>query len=172
MGRHRPGTIPVVRGETAGHAPRRCRTRRFQHGGSRPRHLGFRGSARRKEGKHFVVVDGREQGPFDLAAWPFHDSENRTICAYFAKQDGKEFVVVSDRRGERFDHIGLDLIVRDDGTVAYPAEANGTWRWVVNGKKGDAFDAVSGPVFSPDGKKLAYGARVGRKVFWKVMLLP
>jgi len=34
---------------------------------------------------------------------------------------------------------------------------------------GDAFEQVGDPVFSPDGKKVAHGARKGRELWWKVM---
>lgn len=78
-------------------------------------------------------------------------------------------------------HEGLDFFnVRfapDGRSVAY-AVARGDKRWIVvgekpfdpaQGRKGEEFDEVGPPVFSPGGTKVAFGARKGRELWWKVM---
>ncbi len=66
--------------------------------------------------------------------------------------------------------------------LAYGAKVNGKeltdgislagkWTVIVGNKKSEAFDELDsrGPVFSPDGTRVAFGARNGRKVWWRVI---
>jgi hypothetical protein len=52
--------------------------------------------------------------------------------------------------------------------VAYTAKRGEKWLAMVDGLPGPEFDVVSTLVFSPDGKRVAYGARSSPKQFMVV----
>ena len=56
--------------------------------------------------------------------------------------------------------------------LAYAKRADGQWRLVVGGTESEPFDEVDKPQFRDDGKMVAFGARKGRELWWKVMVLP
>ncbi|HKY53053.1 MAG TPA: hypothetical protein VJM08_02055 [Anaerolineales bacterium] len=95
---------------------------------------------------------------------PIINTDN-TKVAYRAKQKGKLFVVVGDRRGPEFDDVRTPVFSPDGSTVAYQAKQNRRWLIVVGDRKGAEFDEVGPPVFSPDGSKVAYGARQNKTSF-------
>jgi hypothetical protein len=55
--------------------------------------------------------------------------------------------------------------------LAYAKKADGQWRLVVGDTVSDPFDEVDKPQFRDDGKMVAFGARKGRELWWKVMAL-
>lgn len=81
--------------------------------------------------------------------------------AYFGHRDNLFLRLASARR------LALTpLTFSPDGkTIAYTK-----WTEVrVGDKKSDRFDWTGPPVFSADGTKIAFGARKGRELWWKVM---
>ena len=56
--------------------------------------------------------------------------------------------------------------------LAYAKQADGQWRLVVGEVESGPFDEVDAPQFRADGKAVGFGARKGRELWWKVMLLP
>lgn len=52
--------------------------------------------------------------------------------------------------------------------IAYKGGVSTRQYIVVGDQKGPDFDDVGPPIFSPDGKRVAYGARKGRQLWWKV----
>jgi hypothetical protein len=56
--------------------------------------------------------------------------------------------------------------------LAYAKKADGQWRLVVGDTVSEPFDEVDKPQFRGDGKMVAFGARKGRELWWKVMAVP
>ena len=96
--------------------------------------------AAREADKWFVVVDGKEQKPYDDIEGP---RNNFALSLSSTNPSGPVFGPDSRR-------------------VAYGAREGEKWFVVVDGKEGKSYDDIEGnPVFSPDGTHLAYQARVG-----------
>ena len=138
----------------------------------------------------FTVTDGKRGPSFDRLGPPVFDAEGRETITV-ATKDKKEFVLWGDQNGEKFDEIATgDGLVEPlnrspiSSTVAYRARVGGTrskgeyefkgaeWYIVVGNRKTGPFDQVWAPQFSPDGKKVAFGARKGADLWWKVVDSP
>lgn len=75
-------------------------------------------------------------------------------------------------RGEEFDEVWSDPSFSPQGkALVYAAKKDRKWFVVVGEKKGQEFDFVWPPTFSLDGTRVAYGARKGRELWWKVLSL-
>lgn len=77
--------------------------------------------------------------------------------------------VVDGARGEAFGLVGR--IVFGPGTYAYAADEGDKRYVVVGARRYEAEGRVTDPVFSPDGRRVGYGARIGREFWWKVLEL-
>lgn len=137
-----------------------------------------------KGGKGHVVIDGKAQEcPDCTSATQTAISPDGARFAY-AAEDRQERtsrirVVIGTEVGPWFEMVRNLRFSPDGRHVAYlatePAGAldDSLYFLVVDGKKAtQEFDFIHPPVFSPDGKKLAFGARVGRELLWKVVDLP
>ncbi len=87
------------------------------------------------------------------------DSEH---IAYVCKNAGKLFVSQDGKKGPSYDTIqqGTPLFSLDSKQVIYVARKGAKWCVVVNNREYKAYDNVTIPVMSPDGKRMAYVARV------------
>ncbi len=56
--------------------------------------------------------------------------------------------------------------------LAYRARDEDGWRIYAGEAKSEPYDEVGPPHFSGDGKKVAFGARSGRELWWRVLALP
>ena len=56
--------------------------------------------------------------------------------------------------------------------LAYAKKTDGKWQLVVGATTSAAFDEVGKPQFRADGKAVAFGARLGRELWWKVLPVP
>lgn len=90
--------------------------------------------------------------------------------------NGKQFSIskhLSNQRWKQLLGMTVDasyVAVSPDGSqVAYRAMANGADHVVVDQKVSPAFTRVDHPVFSQDGKKVGFGALLGRQIWWKTM---
>ena len=92
--------------------------------------------------------------------------------------EGKLYLVVDGKRSEAYEYASRGGMYRaflwpvfsPDGTVlAFSTQVERGWALVVAKCKSDTFDQLWTPAFSPDSKKVAFGARKGRKLLWKVM---
>lgn len=128
-------------------------------------------------GASFVVVGGK-RGPEFEDAQPEGFSPDGRSLAYVARKGGEEFLVVREELGERFDvrHrldqgygvVGDSVFSRNGSRVAYAASREGREFIVVGEEKSEGFDQVWAPVFDADGKRVAFGARKGRELWWEV----
>jgi hypothetical protein len=106
----------------------------------------------------------------------------REVLVFRGVKNGWSHVVVDMEDGPRFRETGEPVFSGDGRRLAYPGLRSGKWAlvigtmrqdpkggWIsVESTRGEDFDAVGAPVFSADGKKIAFAARKGREVFWKV----
>lgn len=58
-----------------------------------------------------------------------------------------------------------------DGKLAYTQLAKGRWYVMVGDRRSEGFDQVGPPVFSADGKQIAFGARQGRELWWRILAI-
>ncbi len=139
----------------------------------------------KKGQKWRVVLDGREGREFERI-WP-HDytfgtfnftfrfancltfSPDSSHLAYVGFDGSSTYVVVDQRVNGPFDNVGGALMQRGNGLGA---TLDGGI--VVNGRAtiavGGATEIDAKPLaFSPDGRRLAFGARLGRELRWKVV---
>lgn len=63
------------------------------------------------------------------------------------------------------------LVCDPSGKIAYARKDAGKWSIVVGDKRSPPCDEVGPPVFAADGKKVAFGARSDRELWWRVLLL-
>lgn len=130
-----------------------------------------------KGDRQFVVLDG-VQGP-----------EFGTVCPriYFSPDSKRVASIASDGRGpgsagwkcavdgtqgEVYEEIQDFIFSPDSKHLAYVALDRGKYRIVMDGHKGGAFDRAWMPVFQADSRKVAFGARRGRDLWWKVIDVP
>ena len=149
--------------------------------------------------KVFSLIGNNKGKEFDAdeISKPFlsHDGKQVAYVAYRWSGGDKFFVVVGDRKSKEYDRILFPILFSPDGTqVAYRAEklrkTSGITLLgrrgvdfleelilgkrkkvfiVVGNKEYEGVDYIETPIFSPDGKKLAFGAKRGRNLLWKVL---
>ena len=140
--------------------------------------------------KTFVVVGDRKGEELwegsTVPVLPRFSPDGRTV-AYVAGKviEGKagQYVVVGEKWGERFDEIAYrSLVFSPDGkTIAYSAYGGTSSQRkmvvIVGNKRSEAFDGIGAAgipavprlSFSADGRKVAFGAFMGREIWWKVI---
>jgi hypothetical protein len=94
--------------------------------------------------KWFVVVDGKEEKPYDsiLEGTPIFSPDSQQV-AYGAQVGDKRFVVVDAREGKQYDGITAGPIFSPDSQrVAYGAKLGDKQFVVVDGKEGKPYDAI------------------------------
>ena len=132
------------------------------------RHVGY---IRRTGSGEQAVFDGREQPEFDqVAALAF--SPDGKHWAYAARRGSTWRVVVNGREQPEFDRVGPPVFAPGSKRLAYVARPKGTESRVVveaPGRPGKPYEEIFEGmlVFSPDGARLAYGAR--REGRWYVV---
>lgn len=129
------------------------------------------------EGNQFVVVDGKENKKYNaVSAVTFSPDSERV--SYVAESDGQQFVVVDAKQEKKYADIVALTFSPDSEQIAYLAGAEvfgDKCVVVLDGKESKQYDGIARQppslrtkpclCFSPDGRHLAYGARVGNKMF-------
>jgi Tol biopolymer transport system component len=129
-----------------------------------------------KRGEMFDKVDGLTFSP---------DGKTLAYLAQRAERRGAlptRFVVIGEKKEELEGYSAVlagPTFSPDGKTVAYVVSKGQKWLLVVGGKKSGEFDRIGDqsdwlsrggfPVFSPDGRKVAFGARIGLELWWKVI---
>jgi roadblock/LC7 domain-containing protein len=119
--------------------------------------------------KWFAVVDGVEGKEYDKIRAPgVIFSPNGEHIAYTAQRDGKWFVVMDGVEGKKYDGIGEPGLTFGAGGNLPTSEGDryGEWSLVAHGMEVRDYTGIeSSVVFSPDGNRVAYTARLGKKWF-------
>ncbi len=135
-----------------------------------------------------VAYGARRAGRWELVAGPtrtpiehqphfvFVSPQGQSVGYwYFESQGGgasRVRVVVDGKPCEPFDLVGCPVFHPGGGVVAYAADDGGRQYVVVGDRKVEVIGRESDPVFSRDGRKVGYGARIGREIWWKVLDVP
>lgn len=120
-----------------------------------------------REGKHFVVWEGREVGPFDEEIRVTGiDAEPRAGGGWFVTFEGKrgdkQVAVVDGVVGKPYDYVGEIYVSPGAAHTLYPARRGKESFVVLDGKEGPKYDNIKidygESPFSPDGLHYAYAA--------------
>lgn len=143
-----------------------------------------------RSGKWWVVVEGREEGPYDDLAdgWDalgrrrqiFFSADGRRL-GYGARKDWRRwFVVVDGSSGRPYEKLGRPVFSPDGARVAHRAMSQGKWLVVVDDRPGKPYDEIESQtfsegglpqeelLFSSDGGRIAYRAKSGGR--WLVVV--
>jgi len=160
------------------------------------KHLGYKVQRDKKMG---IAIDGDKKVEllWDQAFQPVFSPDSK-LFAYVTKQEpdktgwapltsqgeseikgGKTLLIVEkvSRRGDPETRSEEYLEIRDvtwhpDGElIGYRAKTKGGWIIVCGDKKSKEFEQLGPPRFTADGKKLCFGARSKRELWWKVLEL-
>ena len=109
----------------------------------------------------FIIVDGKEQGPFRLVGVAVFSPDSKRLAYLVAKDKNTWVAVVDGVEQTPMRSIDLPVFSPESKHLAYPAQKDkNTMVMVVDGAEQGAFRlvGVGVPVFSPDGNRLAYTA--------------
>lgn len=122
--------------------------------------------------KKFLVVDGKEEKPYDgiMPGSPIFSPDSKRV-AYAVHvldyQRNNQFVVIDGKEGKQYYGVGQGSFTfsPDSKRVAHAALLANQWFAVVDGKEGKPYDGIMPrtPIFSLDSRRVAYGAQVGNK---------
>jgi Tol biopolymer transport system component len=121
-----------------------------------------------RDGKHFVIWEGKEVGPFDDEIGTFLHTEPRAgggqVVTFEGKRGEKQIAVIDGVIGKPYDYVGEIYVSPGGAHTLYPARRGDNEAFIVfDGKEGpkysnaeiEGFDAKP---FSPDGRHYAYTA--------------
>lgn len=118
-----------------------------------------------RDGKHFVVWEGKEVGPFDeQIGTSLHTSPRAGgwFVAFEGRRGGKELAVLDGVEGKPYDYVGTIHLSPNGGARSlYTARQGEESFVVVDGKEGPKYyhvDVSYQSPFSPDGRRYAYAA--------------
>lgn len=119
-----------------------------------------------REGKHFVVWEGHDVGPFDERVGTFLHTAPRAGGGLFVVFEGqrgeKQIAVVDGIVGEPYDYVGEIYVSPGAAHTLYPARRGDDSFVVFDGKEGPKYSSIEfgygAPPFSPDGQHYAYAA--------------
>jgi hypothetical protein len=124
------------------------------------------------------VVFGDRPGPFFVSIGRIGFSPSGKAVVYVAelaenadKSRNFRLVIDGNLASEVFRFIEGFVMSPDGNTVALKTHAKAGIQVVLGSHRSEIFDVVYDLNFSPDGRKLAFCARKGREIWWKVMEL-
>ncbi len=122
------------------------------------------------------VVLGERPGPFFASIGRIGFSPGGKALVYVAelaenadKSRNFRLVIDGNQASEVFRYIENFAMSPDGNTVALKTHAKSGIQVVLGSHRSEIFDVVYDLNFSPDGRKLAFCARKGREIWWKVM---
>ena len=111
-----------------------------------------------RDGSSFMIVDGKTVGgPFEMVSSPAISRDGRVIA--YAADGEKTWLIVGDRKIELSWMPHTVFLSRDGSAWGYLAKNQVVTEKTISEK----FDEILDPEFSPDGKRLAFGARRGKQ---------
>ncbi|MBI2901420.1 MAG: PD40 domain-containing protein [Planctomycetes bacterium] len=124
------------------------------------------------EGDGWHVHVGEKKGEaYAGVDWPVLNRDGSLVAYGITTRSYNQHMVVGERKGREFKSVWGPTFDPGGTKVAYVAgkEARGGSYVVLGDRLEGPFDNVGELVFRADGKKLAFGARKGRELWWKVM---
>ncbi len=119
-----------------------------------------------KDGKEFIVVDGKKSEGYDEVSAPSFSSDSQHV-SYWARRNGLKFIVVDGVEGKGYETSKLGFIISPDSkrvaTIVY--RENGAMV-VLDGVEGKLYRSIkteTSPTFSPDSKRFMHTVDVGEK---------
>jgi Tol biopolymer transport system component len=117
-------------------------------------------------GRHFVVWEGKEVGPFDEQIGTFLHTAPRAggglFVVFEGKRGEKQIAVVDGVVGEPYDYVGQIYVSPGAAHTLYPARRGEDSFVVFDGKEGPKYSNIElgydVTPFSPDGRHYAYAA--------------
>jgi len=107
-------------------------------------------------------LDGLDQASIDA-----------TGALVLRKPDGECHLYVDDQKSlGPFPRAVLPVWSADSKQLALRVQDDAGWKMVVGETVSESYEELGAPVFSADGSQLAFGARRGQEVWWKVLELP
>ena len=131
--------------------------------------------AAKADGRWRILAGGREIPVDGPPTHLFLSRDGRSVG--WLREEGaggvaKVRVVVNGKAGEPFTLVGRPVFDMEGRLAAYAAD-DGSRQYVVIGEtKVPVEGRLTDPVFSPDGRKIGYGARLHRGLWWKVLDVP
>ncbi len=124
-----------------------------------------------KDGKYFVVIDGKESIGYDGACC-LRFSPSGEHAVFIAQDKNKQFVVLNGNRLKPYDMIDqvTGVVFSPDAQSIIYLTRNKSEkgaRIIINGKESELFDSIKEISFSPDAKKTAYS--VSQNNAWYVI---
>src|SRR5215207_7643226 len=117
-----------------------------------------------REGKHFVVWEGKEVGPFDQQIGTSLHAEPRAggwFVVFEGQRGGKQIAVVGGVEGRPYDYVGAIHVSPGGAHTLYAARQGEESFAVFDGKEGPKYSNVEidyRSPFSADGRRYAYAA--------------
>lgn len=125
----------------------------------------------KKNDSGFVVSGTQHLGPFKSVTG-IALSPNGSRLAY-ATFNGRYVIVLDGKTVQETTDMPIKMEFSPDGrNLVYILVGDEDKCLGINGKESVRFDDVRTYLFSPDGKKVAFGARAGNELWWKVQSLP
>jgi hypothetical protein len=121
-----------------------------------------------RNGKHFVVIDGKEEKPHDKISEKICFSPDSKRYGYATIDNGIWSMILDGKKDKEYQGIGWHLFSPDSKSFAYHAFDNSGGLVIFNGKEkrkypGGILSQFYG--FSPDSKHFAYGVERGYDQF-------
>lgn len=114
----------------------------------------------------YAAFDGYEIQPFyRMQSWGH----------LMLRGEGKAKLVVRKTKrgkpqlGDSYDSIESVVFGPKGERIAFAAKIGDRWCIIEGDRKSEEFDEVGPPSFDPDSSRIGFGARNGRKVYWKVL---
>jgi hypothetical protein len=110
-----------------------------------------------------VVVDGREDGPFEKVGQTIFSPDGARVI-YEAKKGNASCVVVDGQAGPACDGVSGLAFSPDGRHLVYAAQSTSGTAWLLDGKKIGQWDKTGRPIFSSGGM-MAYVASRGGTIY-------
>jgi hypothetical protein len=94
--------------------------------------------AYRYNGKFYIQINGKSEGPYQETWRPFIDELGN--YAYWCKIDNKQYIIRNGKKEGEFDNVSLPAI--KNGKYAYTFTQNNKWYVNINGSKNGPYDII------------------------------
>jgi WD40 repeat protein len=117
--------------------------------------------------KHVAVVDGQVSTDYEEVTAPVFSPDSKQVAYIASIAPTVETVVLNGRPGPKYSSISDVQFSADSCHLAYTACDQRKYFEIFDGKPGSKYDLIAqrgtttSPILSPDGRRVAYEARIG-----------